>query len=114
MLTFAHCPKTCYLFCVQISNTDTRTSFLCLRKGVGLLPEDPLADVLEEPEDGVALEGIVACGEVVERHPAGPHVQLLTGEFFRPARHLSSQQEKLTSVQVLPIWISLVADPPCR
>jgi hypothetical protein len=53
-----------------------------------LLPEDPLADVLEEPEDGVALEGIVARGEVVERHPAGPHVQLLTGEFFRPARHL--------------------------
>jgi hypothetical protein len=66
---------------------------------VWLLPEDPLADVLEEPEDGVALEGIVARGEVVERHPAGPHVQLLTGEFFRSARHLSSQQEKLTSAQ---------------
>jgi hypothetical protein len=63
---------------------------------VWLLPEDPLADVLEEPEDGVALEGIVARGEVVERHPAGPHVQLLTGEFFRSARHLSSQPDKLS------------------
>jgi hypothetical protein len=61
---------------------------ICISGGAWLLPEDPLADVLEEPEDGVALEGIVARGEVVERHPAGPHVQLLTGEFFRPARHL--------------------------
>ena len=53
-----------------------------------LSPEDPFADVLEEPEDGVALKGVVPRREVVERHPAGPDVQLLPGKGVRTTRHL--------------------------
>ena len=51
-------------------------------------PEFAFPDLFEQFEDGFPLEGIIPRGEVVQRHPARPHVDLVAAEGLPTVGHL--------------------------